>query len=213
MKKIINITMMLLMSVALFSCKKSEAPAVELKLKGADAIEMKVNEVTPVTIESGNGEYKATSSDDKVATATISGNTISIKGNGQGSATITVTDAQKKSATIKVTVTYAVPNEFKMIWEGMSLEFDKADAHAITLLSSGIAVSDVVKSNKQYFFSWQGGYGEGQKSGGKMIVVEKGKEPQNITLTELVVAQNTTDGTFILFEGGNNKKGWIRFKF
>lgn len=55
-------------------------------------------------LSGGNSPYKATSSDSKIARATISKNVLSIKGLHVGTATVTLKDAEKNSIKIKVKV-------------------------------------------------------------------------------------------------------------
>ncbi|MBF0554570.1 MAG: hypothetical protein HQK96_08465 [Nitrospirae bacterium] len=57
------------------------------------------------TVSGGTSPYAVTSSNTKVATASISGSTVTITGVAQGSATVTVTDKNNLSASIAVTVT------------------------------------------------------------------------------------------------------------
>ncbi|GEM_PF-1647458 len=57
-----------------------------------------------VNILSGNGGYTVSSSDDRVAPATIEGNTIYINAQDLGAAVITVTDKKKKSVNINIKV-------------------------------------------------------------------------------------------------------------
>jgi len=59
-----------------------------------------------VSITSGSGQYSVKSNKTSVATASLSGTAITVKGVSKGSATITVTDTKtKQTATIAVTVT------------------------------------------------------------------------------------------------------------
>ena len=59
-----------------------------------------------VNITSGSGQYSVKSNKTSVATASLSGTTITVKGVSKGTATITVTDTKtKQTATIAVTVT------------------------------------------------------------------------------------------------------------
>lgn len=68
-----------------------------------------------ITIKSGSAPYTVVSKDASIATASISGSKITIKGVKAGSTTVTVTDKNKKTGTIVVTVKAA----------SSSLEFDK----------------------------------------------------------------------------------------
>ena len=58
-----------------------------------------------VNISGGTTPYTAASKDDKIATATVKDAKLTIKGVKVGSTTITITDKNKKTATVVVTVT------------------------------------------------------------------------------------------------------------
>lgn len=62
-------------------------------------------ETATVSIKSGNGGYEVTPADATIATATVSGNEITVTGVKSGETTLTLTDKEKKSAVIKVKVT------------------------------------------------------------------------------------------------------------
>ena len=57
-----------------------------------------------VKITQGNGDYKVSSASETTATASVSGDVITVSGVAAGETTITVTDKDKKTATLKVTV-------------------------------------------------------------------------------------------------------------
>ena len=56
-----------------------------------------------VNISGGTTPYTAASKDDKIATATVKDAKLTIKGVKVGSTTITITDKNKKTATVVVT--------------------------------------------------------------------------------------------------------------
>ena len=58
-----------------------------------------------VNISGGTTPYTAASKDDKIATTTVKDTKLTIKGVKVGSTTITITDKNKKTATVVVTVT------------------------------------------------------------------------------------------------------------
>ena len=209
MKKLINIALAIILIAAFASCE-SEEPVVDLKLNNTAPIELQRNGTASIAIESGNGGYTVKSSNEKVATATLSGQSIAIKAVSEGTADITVTDAKGKSATIKVTVSYKMPTESKLLWNGESVEFDKAGAAGIALLSNGVAVTDLATAKKQYCLTWAEGLSEGDKPEGKMILAEAGKQPETTSLTTVKVLQTGDKGNFIMFEG-DGKSGWILF--
>lgn len=70
------------------------------------SIAIQLKEQKTVNITSGSGQYSVKSNNTSVATASLSGTAITVKGVSKGSATITVTDTKtKQTATISVTVT------------------------------------------------------------------------------------------------------------
>lgn len=73
-------------------------------------VEVLVNEEVQVNITSGNGGYEVISADATVAEATVADNVITIKGIKAGATVVTVKDAQKKAAPLKVTVTNSGKN-------------------------------------------------------------------------------------------------------
>lgn len=96
------------------SCGKDDEK--KLKLSPSGTVTVEVAKTSDVTVSGGAAPYTAKSSADKVATATVSKNKITIKGVEAGNATITVTDKDKNSAQIAVTVKAA---------EAQGLDFDK----------------------------------------------------------------------------------------
>ena len=77
------------------------------------SVEIKVGESATVEITSGNGSYTVSSFAPSVATASLSGTTITIMGVAAGSAVVTVTDTTTgNSLTISVTVTAAKPQSY-----------------------------------------------------------------------------------------------------
>ncbi len=68
------------------------------------SIEVKATESSIVTIQNGAAPYTAVVKDETIATATIEADKVTIKGVKAGTTTITVTDKDKKSGTISVTI-------------------------------------------------------------------------------------------------------------
>lgn len=69
-------------------------------------LSLKVGETKTVQIVSGNGSYEVKSSNENIATASVSGNTISINGLQADDAIVTITDIKtSETATIAITVT------------------------------------------------------------------------------------------------------------
>jgi|SRR5690606_19186992 len=214
MKKILNILLATSLLVALFSCSKDKdpVPSVDLELS-SNSISLNLiaeNPTATVTIESGNGGYNVKSADEAIATATLSGTTVTITAVATGSTSVTVTDEVNKTATISITVSLNTPNAPKLNWNGQDIEFDKIGGYGISILSNGVAVTDLVSDNKQYLLSWTDGLSEGDKSDGKLLIAEQGKEVETINLTSLKVVQAGTSGNYILF-GNAERSGELFF--
>ena len=79
---------------------------IDLPLKlSVSSLSLNVNATENIEVTSGNGSYTVVSSDANIATATISGSIITIKGITEGNTTVAVTDTQsKETATVAVTV-------------------------------------------------------------------------------------------------------------
>lgn len=94
-----------------YSFEIDPAPELnDLQISSTELSLVKGNSGT-VEITSGNDSYTVESSDPSVATATLSGNTITIEALKAGQTTITVTDTQSsQTATIAVTVTGTTPD-------------------------------------------------------------------------------------------------------
>lgn len=70
--------------------------------------EVNIGESVTLKITGGNGDYKVSSGDATIATAAVANKEITVTGVKAGETTITVTDKENKSATLKVKVlTYA----------------------------------------------------------------------------------------------------------
>lgn len=85
------------------ACSSDDDDPVNLTLEKS---ETSVDQGTTVTVKitQGNGDYKVNSASDAIATASISGDVITVSGVAAGETTVTVTDKDKKTATLKVTV-------------------------------------------------------------------------------------------------------------
>jgi uncharacterized protein YjdB len=67
-------------------------------------VELDADQTAAVTVTDGTPAYEATSSKTEVATATVSGNVVTVRGVAAGTAIITVSGADKASAAFAVTV-------------------------------------------------------------------------------------------------------------
>lgn len=94
------------------SDKNRKTALVSITVKGIatgltvdkSTVNVAVGKEETVNISGGTTPYTATSSSTATATAAVSGQKVTIKGVKAGTATITVTDKNKKTVSIKVTV-------------------------------------------------------------------------------------------------------------
>lgn len=117
-KKLFNISAAMLACVfamTVTSCNDDNDPEVPGLICDPAEVVIAPDNTASVTVSGGSAPYTVTSSDEAVATAVVDENTVTITGITEGTATITVTDANQLSGVITVTVTT----------EG--LEFDKND--------------------------------------------------------------------------------------
>lgn len=116
------------------SCYDDDDDKVNNLLKfSPDKVEVAATKTSTVTVSGGTAPYTVVSSDDKTATVKIDKNTITITGVKNGSAKIMVTDKNKNSGQIIVTVKDVVVNE---------LDLSKKDAKAT--VSTTVNKEDVV---------------------------------------------------------------------
>lgn len=207
MKTTIKSTAVILITfIALFtSCKKDKDFVADLTLEKT-AVEVFVNETVEVKISSGNNGYSVGSSAEAIATAEISGETVKISGKAKGTTTVTVKDGSGKTAVINVTVKNAIVDattaRFK--WTN-TVELETTNGWASGLLTDRISVTNLL-DKKQFVLIWTGGYAVGDKSNAKLRIVERGKETQEIALTNLEIQSAENDLYSITF-GNADQQG------
>jgi uncharacterized protein YjdB len=98
---------------AFASCDKDDNKKVDniLKFK-PDKVEVLIGKSDTVTVNGGTAPYTVVSSDSKIASAKVDRSTITITGVKDGSATVMVTDKDKNSGKITVTVKAASGLDF-----------------------------------------------------------------------------------------------------
>ena len=101
-RNIIYLAGIALCAIGLFSGCDEDLPSYANLTVNAETLTINLDETTEgsFSIVEGNGGYKVNSSDATVATAVISGNEVIVTGLEYGTATLTVTDWTKKSATV-----------------------------------------------------------------------------------------------------------------
>lgn len=194
------------------ACGPDDEPAKELTLE-KNAITLSEGESAFVSITSGNGNYKASSSDEKVATATPS-NKIEIVANSYGIAIITITDAEYKKATITVTVTSGAlkDSDLRFEWDGLKVLLDKkANGWGKTQKYGGGFDIGVVNLTQKKSLRTQGltSLSKGVKTGVKLLIVDNGGTEQSIALDKFEVI-DVTSGVFTAVASKEGKKLVIR---
>lgn len=93
-------------AIGLFSGCDEDAPSYANLAVNTKTLTINLDEATEgsFNIVEGNGNYKVISSNATVATAVVSGNEVIVTGLEYGTATLTVTDWAKKSASVQVIV-------------------------------------------------------------------------------------------------------------
>lgn len=104
MKKISNLLLALSLSLFVFTACSDDDNLNDILL-GADGVSVVQGHTMGITIRNGNGGYTVVSADDAIATATVADDLlITVTGVKAGTTTITVTDAEKKTAILSVEV-------------------------------------------------------------------------------------------------------------
>lgn len=95
-----------LYAIGLLSACDEDIPSYANLAVDTETLTINLDETTEgrFNIVEGNGGYKVTSSNTTVATATVSGNEVIVTGLEYGTATLTLTDWARKSASVKVVV-------------------------------------------------------------------------------------------------------------
>lgn len=109
MKKLTSISSFACLTLAALvftfaSCDKDDNDKKTLKFSPSDKVEVAVGSNATLTVSGGISPYIAASSDTTIATTTVDKSTITIKGVAKGTATVAVTDKDKNSGKITVTV-------------------------------------------------------------------------------------------------------------
>lgn len=105
-KNIIYLAGIVLCAIGLLSGCDEDLPTYTNLSVNTETLTINLDETTEgsFSIIEGNGGYKVTSSNAKIATAVVSGNEVIVTGLEYGTATLTITDWARKSASVKVVV-------------------------------------------------------------------------------------------------------------
>lgn len=104
------------------------------------SISININADSTVTVSGGTAPYTASAKDISIASATVNGNKITVKGLKEGSTNITVTDSNKKIGIIKVLVTDPAKT-LGFDKQAVSIKVGNSDVVTITSGTSPYAVT------------------------------------------------------------------------
>lgn len=152
MKKAIFNVVMLLFMVTITSCVQ-ETPIKELKVSVLN-LSVENESETTIDIESGSGSYFVSSVNADIATATLSGTTVIVKGVNEGETSVEITDkTTNQRAVVKVSVTKLVARitftTTKAIGEDFYIGLLGTNMW-IDLNNNGIKETDEVLPNEPY---------------------------------------------------------------
>lgn len=101
--KIATMAVAALFAVTFASCSDDDDNNTGIKCNPA-TLTVEVGKTADVTLAGGTEAYTVKTTDEKTATAVVNKNTITVTGVKEGKATITITDANKLTAALPVTV-------------------------------------------------------------------------------------------------------------
>ena len=138
MKKLTSISSLVCLTLAALtltfaSCETDDNGKRILRFSPADKVELVPGKTETITVSGGIVPYTVASSDAEIATTTVDKSTISIKGVAEGTATITVTDKEKNSGKITITVKAA-----ELTLDKSSVEVE-VDEEAVVTITGGTA--------------------------------------------------------------------------
>ena len=191
-----------LFATGLFSGCNEDAPSYANLAVDAEALAINLDEAAEGSfrIVDGNGGYKVTSSDTKVATAAISGDEVIVTGLQYGTAIVTVTDWAKKSANIKVVVDQELDLVMKTVAttmfprESKTLEVYTGNrGYSITSSSEAVATAKISEDGKVDITSIAPGTAT-------LTVKDKRNKTAEITVKVIkkLVVDNSEDITYLI---------------
>jgi hypothetical protein len=209
-----NILIYAFLALILASCKPDEEVAFDLTLNQTE-LAISEGENSTITITSGNGSYVLASSNEDVATATISGNSITITSKSHGTTTITITDGADKRAMIRVTVTSGAIRDtaLRFEWDGQKIVLDQLHDWSIVQNHQGVGNIGIVNlaQKKSLRTSGISNYSVGVKSNVRLHIVENGGAEQTISLDRFEIVENK-DGIFTAVGNAGDKRLVIRYR-
>ncbi len=139
--KYISTLLLLLVSFSFFSCDKDDDTVTEDLydiIVNKPVVRLGVNEQTTVSIMLGNEGYSVKSYDTSIATASISGSTITVKSlNKQGATTVQVTDQEGAVGNITVAV-----GTFELESNRTDVEIERLETVSVIISSGNFSSND-----------------------------------------------------------------------
>lgn len=206
MKKALNIFLVVTMLAGfIWSCSDDDKDSLAiLQVDNTNVTIISVNTPVILNITSGNEGYTVHSNDQGIVTAELSGTSIILKGVGEGTTRVFVTDKEKRSVAIQVTVSFTLPTSEFFNWNGIIKDFDKPGEYGISILSGKVALTDLAwAERKQTVLSWSGGMTVGDKTNGKLKIITPDGVEESISLTSLKIIRADDLGTYIVFTDGS----------
>jgi hypothetical protein len=208
MKKALNIFMAItILAGFVWSCSDDDEDSLfRLQVDNTNVTITSVNIPVILTIISGNEGYTVHSNDQGIVTAELSGISVILKGVGEGTTRVFVSDKEKRSVAIQVTVSFTLPTSEFLNWNGIIKDFDKPGEYGISILSGKVALTDLASENedrKQIILSWSGGMTVGEKTNGKLKSITPDGVEEAISFTSLKIIRADDLGTYIVFTDGS----------
>ena len=154
------------------------------------------------------------SSNEAVATVAISSNSVQITAVRHGTATLTITDAAGKRATITVTVTSraVADTALRFEWDGTRILLDQANGWSVVQNFPTAGNIGVVNLYQRQSLRTTGitNYNVGVKSNVRLHIVENGGEEQTIPLDMFEIVENQ-NGIFTAVGNVGNRRLVIRY--
>lgn len=208
MKKALNIFLVVTMLAGfIWSCSDDDKDSLAiLQVDNTNVTITSVNTPVILNITSGNEGYTVQSNDQGIVTAELSGTSIILKGVREGTTRVFVSDKEKRSVAIQVTVSFTLPTSEFFNWNGIIKDFDRPGTYGISILPGKVALTDLVaeiEDRKQIVLSWSGGNSVGDKTNGKLKTIVPDGVEEVISFTSLKIIRADDLGTYIVFTDGS----------
>jgi hypothetical protein len=180
-----------------------------------EAITITEGETAFIPITSGGGNLQVASSNESVATAVISQNRIAITVVGNGTATITITDAVGRRVTITVTGTSNAVNDtaLRLEWDGDRILLDEANGWSIiqNFPTTGNIGIIHLEQKRVLRITGNNNYNVGVKPNVRLHIIENGEAEQTIALDRFEIVENT-EGVFTAVGNAGDRRLVVRYR-